>query len=80
VVTMSDVQAELIECLWWPYIAIGKLWLLDGDLGIGKPLLMTQLAASGSRGHPLPDQQGKCNPYPRQPLQASPVKARNFVR
>jgi putative DNA primase/helicase len=59
VVTMSDVQAEAVQWLWWPYIAIGKLCMLDGDPGIGKTLLMTQLAASLSQGQPLPDQQGK---------------------
>lgn len=59
VTTMSTVQAEPIPWLWWPYIAVGKLCMLDGDPGIGKSLLMTQLAASLSRGYPLPDQQGK---------------------
>jgi hypothetical protein len=59
VVTMDDVQATPITWLWWPYLALGKLSMLDGDPGIGKSLLMTQLAASHSRGYPLPDQQGK---------------------
>ena len=45
--------------LWWPYIAVGKLPMLDGDPGIGKSLLMTQLAANLSRGNPLPDQDGR---------------------
>jgi hypothetical protein len=59
VVTMDDVQATPITWLWWPYLALGKLSMLDGDPGIGKSLLMTQLAASLSRGYSLPDQQGK---------------------
>ncbi len=59
VVTMSDVKSQPVRWLWWPYIAIGKLCMLDGDPGIGKSLLMTQIAANLSRGHPLPDQQGK---------------------
>ncbi|MDQ3829346.1 MAG: AAA family ATPase, partial [Candidatus Tectomicrobia bacterium] len=59
VVTMSDVVREPIRWLWWPYIAIAKICMLDGDPGIGKSLLMTQLAASLSRGLPLPDQQGQ---------------------
>jgi AAA domain len=57
--TMSEVEAEPITWLWWPYLAVGKLCMLDGDPGIGKTLLMTRLAASLSRGEPLPDQQGK---------------------
>jgi DNA repair protein RadA/Sms len=59
VVTMSEVQRQSVHWLWWPYLAIGKLCMLDGDPGIGKTLLMTQIAASLSVGNPLPDQQGK---------------------
>jgi len=59
VVTMSDIEAEPIEWLWEPYIAIGKICMADGDPGIGKTLTLTQLASILSRGWPLPDQQGK---------------------
>ena len=58
VVTMSDTEEEATQWLWWPYIALGTVCILDGDPGVGKTLLMTQLAASISLGHPLPDQQG----------------------
>src|SRR5262249_43142406 len=59
VVSMDTVQATPVTWLWWPYIALGKLTMLDGDPGIGKSLLMTQLAANLSRGNPLPDQEGQ---------------------
>ena len=59
VVSMDMVTATPVVWLWWPYIALGKLAMLDGDPGLGKSLLMTQLAASLSRGHALPDQEGK---------------------
>jgi AAA domain len=59
VVSMDTVKATPVTWLWWPYIALGKLTMLDGDPGIGKSLLMTQLAANLSRGNPLPDQEGK---------------------
>jgi Domain of unknown function (DUF3854)/AAA domain len=59
VATMSDIISEPIDWLWWPYVALKKTCMLDGDPGIGKSLLMTQLAASLSRGYPLPDQQGQ---------------------
>jgi AAA domain len=59
VVRMDTVQATPVTWLWWPYIALGKLTMLDGDPGIGKSLLMTQLAANLSRGNPLPDQEGR---------------------
>jgi hypothetical protein len=55
---MDTVQRTPVTWLWWPYIAIGKLAMLDGDPGIGKTLLMAQLAASLSRGQHLPDQEG----------------------
>jgi hypothetical protein len=58
VVSMDTVQRTPVVRLWWPYIALGKLCMLDGDPGIGKSLLMTQLAANLSQGHPLPDQEG----------------------
>lgn len=58
VVTMSDVEEEETQWLWWPYVALGTVAIVDGDPGVGKTLLMTQLAASISLGHPLPDQQG----------------------
>jgi hypothetical protein len=59
VVSMDTVQRTPVTWLWWPYIALGKLTMLDGDPGIGKSLLMTQLAANLSRGNPLPDQEGQ---------------------
>jgi len=59
VVSMDTVQRRPVVWLWWPYIALGKLCMLDGDPGIGKSLLMTQLAANLSKGHPLPDQEGR---------------------
>jgi hypothetical protein len=59
VVTMSDVEEEDIEWLWWPYIAVGKVCMLDGDPGIGKSLFTVQLASTLSAGTYLPDQQGQ---------------------
>src|SRR5262249_40000294 len=58
VVSMDTVQRTPVVWLWWPYIALGKLTMLDGDPGIGKSLLMTQVAADLSTGHRLPDQEG----------------------
>jgi hypothetical protein len=55
---MDTVTRTPVTWLWWPYIALGKLAMLDGDPGIGKTLLMTQLAANLSRSYPLPDQDG----------------------
>jgi hypothetical protein len=59
VIDMDAVQARAVDWLWHPYIAIGKICVLDGDPGVGKTLFATQLAANVSRGHPMPDQEGK---------------------
>ena len=59
IIAMDEITRRQVEWLWWPYIAIGKVCLLDGDPGVGKSLLTVQIAANVSRGWPLPDQQGK---------------------
>jgi hypothetical protein len=59
VVSMEDIEECAIAWLWEPYVAIGKLCLLDGDPGTGKTGFASMLAAAVSRGDPMPDQQGK---------------------
>ena len=51
----SDVIAEPVKWLWYPYIAIGKITLLQGDPGDGKSSMMIQLIAELSKGGALPD-------------------------
>ena len=43
-----------VQWLWEPYLARGKLALLDGDPGVGKSLITIDLAARLSRGAELP--------------------------
>jgi hypothetical protein len=59
VIAMDTVTTRQIEWLWYPYLAIGKICVIDGDPGVGKTLFATQLAANVSRGYPMPDQEGK---------------------
>ena len=54
----ADVTPAPVQWLWEPYIALGTLCMLDGDPGIGKSLLMLQIAANISQGLPFPDQSG----------------------
>lgn len=58
VVSFADVEPQDIPWLWWPYIALGTLTMLDGNPGQGKSLLTLALATHLSRGLPFPDQQG----------------------
>jgi 5S rRNA maturation endonuclease (ribonuclease M5) len=54
VVRMADVEPETVHWLWYPYIALGKLTILEGDPGLGKSWLMCAIAASVSLGRGLP--------------------------
>jgi hypothetical protein len=56
---MDEVEEHDIDYVWDPYVALGKLCLLDGDPGSGKTGLVGLLAAAMSRGYPMPDQTGK---------------------
>lgn len=51
----SDVQATSVRWLWYPFIAVGKITLLQGDPGDGKSTMMMNLIAALSNGGSLPD-------------------------
>ena len=51
----SDVQATSVRWLWYPFIAVGKITLLQGDPGDGKSTMMMHLIAELSKGGALPD-------------------------
>jgi len=51
----SDVTAMPVNWLWQPYIAIGKITLLQGDPGSGKSSMMMNLIAELSKGGSAPD-------------------------
>ncbi len=51
----KDVSCKQIDWLWHPYIAIGKITLLQGDPGDGKSTMIMNLLAALSRGETLPD-------------------------
>jgi hypothetical protein len=58
-VRLSDVEPEAVTWLWEPYIARGKLTLLEGDPATGKTWLALAIAAALSRGWSLPDASGR---------------------
>ncbi len=47
---LKDVTPKEVEWLWKPYIAFGKVTLIQGDIGIGKTSLMIKVIADLSRG------------------------------
>lgn len=53
----SEVRATTIRWLWFPFIAIGKITLLQGDPGDGKSTMMMNLIAELSTGGATPDGQ-----------------------
>ena len=50
----SDVQTIPIKWIWFPYIASGKLTILQGDPGDGKSSMMMHLIAELSTGGAMP--------------------------
>lgn len=55
IIPFSEVPEERLEFLWYPYICLGTLGLLDGDPGDGKSQLCVWLCARVSRGNRLPN-------------------------
>lgn len=55
---MSDVAPQNVAWLWYPYIPLGKITLLESDPGLGKTFLALTLAAAITRGWPLLSQTG----------------------
>lgn len=51
----SDVRSVPIQWLWYPYIARGKITLLQGDPGDGKSTMMMHLIAEITKGGCAPD-------------------------
>ena len=50
---LKDVEPKEISWLWRPYIAFGKVTLIQGDTGIGKTSLMVK-GYGGSLQWPIP--------------------------
>lgn len=63
VTPLSQVHVEQVRWLWKPFLARGKITLLDGDPGVGKSLITIDLAARLSRGGTLPDGQPAGRPH-----------------
>ena len=54
-ISMSEINAEEVQWLWYPYIPLGKLTILQGDPGEGKTSFILAVIAALTRGDPLPE-------------------------
>jgi hypothetical protein len=54
-ISATQVQAHPVDWLWPGRLARGQLHLLDGDPGLGKSLVLIDLAARLSSGRPFPE-------------------------
>lgn len=55
VVSLADVEPERIDWLWDGHLPLGKPVILDGDPGVGKSTVVTDIAARVTTGSPMPD-------------------------
>ena len=58
----KEINAKKVEWLWYPYIAYGKITIIQGDPGEGKSTVAINLAAAISNGEPLPLENEKTEP------------------
>jgi len=56
IINMDYVQTEQVNFLWRPYIAYGKITIVQGDGGEGKTTMMLAIAAAITTGASLPGQ------------------------
>src|SRR5690606_28225163 len=53
-VRISDVKTRPVDFLWYPYIPLDKLTIIDGDPGIGKSWLSLAISTGVSLGMGIP--------------------------
>ena len=52
-IQMSEIEAEEVSWLWYPFIPYGKLTIIQGDPGDGKTTMVLNLAAKLTKGETL---------------------------
>jgi len=61
-ISMSGIQAEEVEWIWYPYIPRGKITIVQGDPGEGKTTFVLALVALLTTGRPLPEGDSALSP------------------
>lgn len=56
-IQMSEVMAEEVQWLWYPYIPLGKLTIIQGDPGEGKTTFSLAVIAALTKGEALPERE-----------------------
>ena len=54
-ISMDTIDAEKVQWLWYPYIPLGKITIVQGDPGEGKTTFALAVIASLTKGEPLPE-------------------------
>ena len=50
----TDIKETSVKWLWYPYIPLGKITIMQGNSGMGKTMLALNIAATLSKGEQLP--------------------------
>lgn len=53
-IAMSDIPSEQVQWLWYPYIPLGKLTIVQGDPGEGKTSFVLAIIAALQKVSPSP--------------------------
>jgi len=59
---MSDIKAEQVQWLWYPYIPYGKVTIIQGDPGEGKTSFVLAMIALLTNGESLPEEDTASSP------------------
>lgn len=55
IISLSEIKAEEVKWLWYPYIPFGKVTIVQGDPGEGKTTFVLSVIAALTRGDALPE-------------------------
>lgn len=54
IICLADVESVKTKWLWYPYIPLGKITLIQGDPGMGKTMMVLKIASLVSKGGDFP--------------------------
>lgn len=52
--SFEDIKPKRVRFLWWPWIPLGKLTILEGEPDVGKSTMTLEWAGFTTRGEPFP--------------------------